>query len=149
MADEIAKIESNNFEANSVLKKRKIEEEDESFSKSSFKKGDRENNVKILGLTLDKTSDRIRFDFSKVFSNDCQFVTKLEILSSTAKIYDPLGLLSPIVVPLKLLFQEICKKTANWDTKLSEEISSVVLSVENYCFGHSKFSSSLCKLISN
>eukprot|EP00795_Rhopilema_esculentum_P011404 gene11404-21602_t len=77
-----------------------------------------------IGLAWDKTSDRIRFDFSKIFSNDCQFVTKREILSSTAKIYDPLGLLSPIVVPLKLLFQELCKKKVNWDTKLSEEIST-------------------------
>eukprot|EP00795_Rhopilema_esculentum_P003197 gene3197-1511_t len=124
LADEIAKIESNNFEANNVLKERKIEEEDESFSKSSFKNEDIENNAKILGLAWDKTSDRIRFDFSKIFSNDCQFVTKREILSSTAKIYDPLGLLSPIVVPLKLLFQELCKKKVNWDTKLSEEIST-------------------------
>eukprot|EP00795_Rhopilema_esculentum_P006774 gene6774-12340_t len=110
--------------ANNVLKERKIEEEDESFSKSSFKNEDIENNAKILGLAWDKTSDRIRFDFSKIFSNDCQFVTKREILSSTAKIYDPLGLLSPIVVPLKLLFQELCKKKVNWDTKLSEEIST-------------------------
>eukprot|EP00795_Rhopilema_esculentum_P005667 gene5667-10907_t len=59
LADEIAKIESNNFEANNVLKERKIEEEDESFSKSSFKNEDIENNAKILGLAWDKTSDRI------------------------------------------------------------------------------------------
>ena len=49
-------------------------------------------------------------------------VTKRIILSSIARFYDPLGLLSPVTVPFKRLFQEICKLKANWDAQLSKEI---------------------------
>ena len=33
-----------------------------------------------------------------------------------------LFLIQPIVVKLKILFQEICKENVNWDDKLSEEL---------------------------
>ena len=45
------------------------------------------------------------------------------MLSSIAQFYDPLGLLSPVVVPFKRLFQEICNLKVNWDAPLSREMS--------------------------
>ena len=44
------------------------------------------------------------------------------ILSSTAKILDPLGIMSPVFVAFKILFQDIRKKEADWDTPLGGEI---------------------------
>ena len=41
--------------------------------------------------------------------------TKRNILSIISTIYDPVGYLQPITIPLKILFQEICKLKVDWD----------------------------------
>ncbi|MEO0686155.1 MAG: hypothetical protein AAFY76_14235 [Cyanobacteria bacterium J06649_11] len=40
-----------------------------------------------------------------------------------ASIYDPLGLISPILVSFKNLFQEICEEGLDWDEKLPEHLT--------------------------
>ena len=50
-----------------------------------------------------------------------EIITKRIILSFIAKIFDPLGLLSPVFVAFKILFQEISKKEVDWDTPLRRE----------------------------
>lgn len=47
-----------------------------------------------------------------------KLVTNPLILSTTAKFYDPLGLLSPAIVPLKCMFQELCEARLGWDAFL-------------------------------
>ena len=37
------------------------------------------------------------------------------------KVFDPLGVLAPIVINLKLLFQELCAAKRAWDDNLNEE----------------------------
>ena len=46
------------------------------------------------------------------------------ILGSIAKIFDPLGILSPVFTALNILFQEICKQTVDWDSPQGEEVST-------------------------
>ena len=48
-------------------------------------------------------------------------VTKRTILSSIAKLFDPLGLVSPVIVNAKVLFQEICIENLGWDDELPED----------------------------
>ena len=48
--------------------------------------------------------------------------TKLGILSKVAKIYDPLGLASPISQGGKLLYRDVCDAKRNWDDKLPNEL---------------------------
>ena len=48
-------------------------------------------------------------------------LTKRSVLRFEAKIYDPLGLLSPFTIRLKLLFQELCHDLKEWDSNLSHE----------------------------
>ncbi|XP_068750796.1 uncharacterized protein [Montipora capricornis] len=50
--------------------------------------------------------------------------TKRTLLSSTARFYDPLGLLSPIILPLKCMIQEICHLKLGWDEALLEGLAS-------------------------
>lgn len=45
--------------------------------------------------------------------------TKRVIVSFMGKIYDPLGLLSPIVVQLKIFIQELCEMRLGWDQQLT------------------------------
>ena len=46
-------------------------------------------------------------------------VTKQNILSVLAAVYDPLGLISPIVVVMKLIFQQLCIEMVEWNEEVS------------------------------
>ena len=45
--------------------------------------------------------------------------TKGNVIGLSARIYDPLGLFSPITVQFKMLFQDVCAARLNWDEMLS------------------------------
>ena len=80
-------------------------------------------NSKILGLTWDEEKDVFIFDFAKFFeAASKQKPTKRNILSILSSFYDPTGFIQPLIVTMKVLFQDICKSKINWDDKLSEEL---------------------------
>ena len=45
--------------------------------------------------------------------------TKRNIVSIVGRIYDPLGFLSPVLIRLKSLFQELCELKLEWDESLT------------------------------
>ena len=47
--------------------------------------------------------------------------TRRGILSVTSSIYDPLGFVSPVVLPAKKLIQDLYKQGLGWDKKIGEE----------------------------
>ena len=50
-------------------------------------------------------------------------LTKRMILSTTAKFFSPLGLISPVIPQLKILFQDICIAEINdWDQEIDGEL---------------------------
>ncbi|XP_060558607.1 uncharacterized protein LOC132718918 [Ruditapes philippinarum] len=51
-----------------------------------------------------------------------QIVTKREILQHTSRIYDPLGLLSPVTIRATLLLQELWQQKFEWDMSLPDSI---------------------------
>ena len=76
----------------------------------------------VLGITWNQKSDTFKFDLTNVFNSIArELITKRHILSSIARIYDPLGLLCPAMLLLKQLFQDVCKLKVNWDSQLPEE----------------------------
>ena len=79
--------------------------------------------TKVLGILWDQNSEKMVFDLS-VMTADAQLehVTKRSALSTIARFYDPLGLLSPITVPLKQIYQVVCKMKVNWDAQRPQEI---------------------------
>ena len=50
-------------------------------------------------------------------------VTKRNVLKVIASVYDPIGFLQPMVIKLKILFQEICKIGVDWDEFIGNELS--------------------------
>ena len=48
--------------------------------------------------------------------------TKREILRQTSKMFDPLGLLSPVTVRAKIILQQIWEEKFDWDTPLPANI---------------------------
>ncbi|KAF6776668.1 hypothetical protein AHF37_09080 [Paragonimus kellicotti] len=72
---------------------------------------------KALGVVWDSQSDNIRF---KVSGWQGQ-ITRRTILSYVASLFDPLGLVAPVLLTAKRLLQELCRKKADWDGELASE----------------------------
>ncbi|XP_060808788.1 uncharacterized protein LOC106133502 isoform X2 [Amyelois transitella] len=72
--------------------------------------------VKVLGVEWNPSVDQLGFrDPGFCFPIT---LTKREVLSMLMKVYDPLGLLGPIVVKGRILFQQTWRSGIDWDTYL-------------------------------
>ncbi|XP_055621928.1 uncharacterized protein LOC129765548 [Toxorhynchites rutilus septentrionalis] len=69
--------------------------------------------IKTLGICWEPEPDSLRFD-SAIISNDEQ-ATKRTILSTIAKLFDPLGLIAPVVIKAKIIMQELWLLSCDWD----------------------------------
>ena len=79
---------------------------------------------KVLGLIWDKDADTIIFDFNDIRSKFIEHPSKRPVIQSIASIFDPLGLISPITVKMKIFFQDVCIKKFNWDEEISLELQA-------------------------
>ena len=71
----------------------------------------------LLGLPWDKSSDTI-----SIATSESATPTKRGTLQKLAKIYDPLGLISPQTLQGKLVYREICKNKIGWDAEIDDEV---------------------------
>jgi hypothetical protein len=78
--------------------------------------------LKILGMHWDPGTDTIRFEnFSKIdFSKST--VTKRTLLSQIGSIFDPMGLLNPLTLTAKLLFQALWQEKLGWDDPIPDSL---------------------------
>ena len=53
---------------------------------------------------------------------DNQPLTKREILSQLASIYDSLGMISPTIVKGKQIYRDACDETEGWKTEVSDRL---------------------------
>ncbi len=88
---------------------------DQTFAKTQL--GVEPNESKLLGLKWDKNEDSL----SVVFPNDPPATTKRGMLSKLARVYDPLGLASPITVKGKIIYRDVCDSKVAWDAEVSSE----------------------------
>ncbi len=99
---------------------------------SSIPESDRAKEVGKLDLDRDKLpteralgvqwcveDDNFTFDVT----NKPQPHTRRGILSAMSSIYDPLGFLAPLIVPAKLLLQELCRRNVGWDEEIPQSLS--------------------------
>ena len=86
---------------------------------------DKSNLSKVLGLSWDVKGDRLILDFQDI-ANCARNLphTKRSMLKVLAKVYDPLGFVSPVILFAKILFQEICRAKLGWDDQLPKGIAS-------------------------
>ena len=79
-------------------------------------------NPKVLGIAWDQVNDNLKFDLTKVdiLSNDGK-VTKRAIPSTLAKLFDLLGIISPVLISAKILFQELCTENLSWNDELPSD----------------------------
>ncbi|XP_050495535.1 uncharacterized protein LOC126876672 [Bombus huntii] len=75
---------------------------------------------KTLGVVWNSFDDSILYS---VKTNDADSrITKRTISSEIAKIYDPLGLLAPVIVRAKMLLQRLWTLKINWDESLPADV---------------------------
>ena len=80
--------------------------------------GPNECEAKLLGLLWNKTEDTLTIPIS----SEREISTKREALSELAKVYDPLGLVSPSTLIAKILYREMCEAKLPWDSMLNERL---------------------------
>ncbi|XP_075162888.1 uncharacterized protein LOC142235521 [Haematobia irritans] len=75
-----------------------------------------------LGISWYTSDDTFRFEFrpSKSYSHN----TKRTILSLTSTLFDPMGLISPLIIKSKILLQKLWILKCDWDESVPQEIDS-------------------------
>ena len=63
---------------------------------------------KVLGVNWNKHEDVVTFDLQSYSQIFCKNPTKRHVIQTTASLFDPLGLINPVIVKLKFLFQDVC-----------------------------------------
>ena len=76
---------------------------------------------KVLGIPWNLQTDTIKASFGQFDIENSVAPTKRIILRSLATICDPVGLVSPIFMLPKVLFQELCLEKMGWDDPLPAE----------------------------
>lgn len=76
------------------------------------------NQERVLGIKWNVVSDHIGI---AVTVKDKPF-TRRGVLSIVSSIFDPLGYVSPFVLPAKRILQELCKRKLEWDEELPHDI---------------------------
>ncbi|KAG8179366.1 hypothetical protein JTE90_016541 [Oedothorax gibbosus] len=78
---------------------------------------------KVLGLPWHIQQDYITLDVTQLLDFDEKSsVTKRLVLSTSGKIFDVLGLVTPYTIRLKCLFQELWLRKISWDDELPADL---------------------------
>lgn len=65
--------------------------------------------IKVMGVPWNRIEENVKYDLTNFAKQTMDAtLTKRKLLSMTARFYGPLGFLSPVVLPFKCMFQEIC-----------------------------------------
>ena len=82
-----------------------------------------ETQIKVLGNIWDTETDMLLFNFEELIEYAQSLsMTKRSFLKWSSKIFDPLGLLTPFTIKLKIKFQELCLAKITWDEKADEKL---------------------------
>ncbi|XP_018368834.1 PREDICTED: uncharacterized protein LOC108764925 [Trachymyrmex cornetzi] len=79
---------------------------------------DTSETIKTLGLIWNPDNDQFQFH---VHGHE-EVATKREILSAISKIFDPIGLIGPVLTAAKIIMQETWRTGCQWDESLPEAL---------------------------
>ena len=84
--------------------------------------GSERDHAGLLGMMWNPKKDTLQFPRKAiVIPPDVKF-TKRQVLSSASSIFDPIGLISPVLVPAKKFISSLWDKGFDWDAVLPEEL---------------------------
>ena len=88
---------------------RELHEKDISFNSV-------DNNIYALGVRWNSVTDCFSYSFDNSYC--ASNLTKRQLLSQLASVFDPIGFLSPLTIRAKLLFQSLWKTKVDWDDEI-------------------------------
>lgn len=100
--------------------------------------------TKALGLSWLPEQDKLVFTLQKMESPP---KTKRAILSEIAKIYDPLGLLSPIIIRNKIFMQKLWTCNIGWDTEIPQDLFLIWEKLYNDLDGIDQIMIDMCRVL--
>ena len=92
------------------------ESTEHTFAKQQL--GAKSQETKLLGIAWDKKEDSLAVCFPKIATES----TKRSLLKGLASVYDPLGIVSPVMLKGKLIFRDACDAGLSWDEELPKEL---------------------------
>jgi len=102
----------------------KVIEEDKGYTRDIL--GDKKHTdgeQKILGVRWNFIQDDLVFDLSELATlMKNTEATKRQIVGITTRFYDPLGFMSPVMIRIKVFFQELCMSKVEWDEPLTGQL---------------------------
>lgn len=75
--------------------------------------------TKTLGLYWSSSKDVLMY---KIQASSISRITKRTVLSDISRIFDPLGLLSPVIICAKIILQQLWAEKLSWDESLPSDI---------------------------
>ena len=79
--------------------------------------------TKLLGILWNKCDDIYAVEIEVKEVKELETVTKRLMLKTLTSIYDPLGIISPMLPEGKHLYREAVNERKGWDKQVSEELS--------------------------
>lgn len=84
---------------------------------------DEDKSIKALGTYWNTKEDTIEYKVN-IPIRGLDIPTKRIILSDIARLFDPLGILAPVIIKAKILLQQLWLSGVSWDQKLSDEVAT-------------------------
>ncbi|GFV99979.1 integrase catalytic domain-containing protein [Trichonephila clavipes] len=107
------------WNSNSTVFLAQFSEHSSHDARVEFSKDSNESS-KVLGLFLNSSNDTFGFQPSLELTPP---LTKRRILSESSKIFDPLGLLSPCTVFMKIFYQKLWLTKTDWDSPIPQQLT--------------------------
>ena len=86
---------------------------------------DAASSVHALGLLWHTINDTFTISFSPPAKLVGKPFTKRLVLAAVASVFDPLGLIAPIITPCKVFMQTLWSRNLNWDQRLPDDLLAV------------------------
>ncbi|XP_075159812.1 uncharacterized protein LOC142232963 [Haematobia irritans] len=77
------------------------------------------SSAKTLGIKWNAMSDT--FSYSTISTQPHTSITKRQVLSQVAKLFDPAGWITPVIIRAKILMQQLWLETLDWDDEISPD----------------------------
>lgn len=81
---------------------------------------DKNESSRILGIRWNPSMDVFRFSIK--LQKSSHTITKCTVLSEIARLFDPLGLIGPVIIIPKMIMQEIWQLKLHWDESIPQDI---------------------------
>ncbi|GBO34178.1 hypothetical protein AVEN_160610-1 [Araneus ventricosus] len=81
---------------------------------------EKQSTVKTLGMMWNNCEDAFLFD---IYTSSTTEFTKRDVLSQIARLFDPLGLLGPVISKAKVFLQRLWLLQIDWSQKLPSDIA--------------------------